>query len=193
MPNRPPEEYDPQYDDLLAREWQMVRRDFEVSHGYPIERDYGYVRERYYDMAKANARARARALETPKEQLARQRPVIQRPVYVHNHPPSINYKPEVKRKMFKFTVGWFFGFLAAAVLVVFLAFSLMNNITDVTQNAVNAIVQPGATAVFSNEIVPYPTRPELLNSESNKAASDPIHHEGIELLKERPEGEGRNR
>ncbi len=95
--------------------------------------------------------------------------------------------------MFKFTVGWFFGFLAAAVLVVFLAFSLMNNITDVTQGAVNTIVQPGATAVFSNEIIPHPTRPELGNSESNKAASDTIHHENIELLKERPEGEGRNR
>lgn len=90
MPNRPPEEYDPQYDDLLAREWQMVRRDFEVSHGYPIKEITGYVKKGIMRTWPKPTPEPVRALEAP-GQLARQRPVIQRPVYVHNHPPSMNY------------------------------------------------------------------------------------------------------
>ncbi len=54
---RPIEEYHPDFERVLAMEWEKVKRDFLISKGYPIERDYGYVRERYYSDAKANARA----------------------------------------------------------------------------------------------------------------------------------------
>lgn len=54
--NRPIEEYHPNFEEVLAKEWSMIQHDFLMTHGYPIERDYGYVRDRYYNDAKENAR-----------------------------------------------------------------------------------------------------------------------------------------
>lgn len=198
MLHREPEEYHPQYDEFLADEIRRSRRRFLL--GINREPYYYYEWNGVNAEAKTNAIARIRALEAPKEREAeqRQRPVIQRPVYQVNRPANIVYKTEVK-PMFKFTVGMFFGFIGLAILIVIGAFFLMNNITQGVQDAHDAIiVQPGpATAepVWSNEVIPHPAQPERpeLGSGSSKEASDTIHHEGIELLKERSEGEGRNR
>lgn len=203
MINRHPEEYHDKYQAFLADEIQRSRQKFCLRRN----RDpyYDYEHSGANSEAEANARARVRALQTPKEQLARQKPVIQRQVVYVHQPPNIYYKTEVK-PMFKYTAGIFTGLVLAVVALIVVAIYFfvivpqrLQEVTDtITQPQTTIIVQPGpATAVWSNQVIPHPDRPDIGSSENKpgqagKGELEPAHHDGIEIIKERDTSEGRN-
>lgn len=204
MINRHPEEYHDKYQSFLADEIQRSREKFYLAiNRYPY---YHYEHDNVNAEAAANARARVRALQTPKEQLARQKPVIQRQVVHVHQPPNIYYKTEVNHKMFKYTAGIFTGLVLAVVALIVVAIYFfvivpqrLQEVTDtITQPPTTIIVQPGpATAVWSNQVIPHPDRPDIGSSENKpgqagKGELEPAHPDGIEIIKERDTSEGRN-
>ena len=76
-----------------------------------------------------------------------------------------------------------------------------DQLTITTENTVAPVIQDlvPATAVWSNEVIPHPAAPRSVNLNSGDsklpggAAEGTIHHEGIELLKDRTDSETRNR